>query len=577
MEKRWVLKKEPDQETIVRLIEQVGVSRPLSVILGQGGISNFEEAKAFFRPELTELHDPFEMMNMSSAVDRIEKAVANNENILIYGDYDVDGTTAVALVYEYLTKDYEQVGYYIPDRYKEGYGLSKTGIEFAVDNSFSLVIALDCGIKAIDQVDFANSEGIDTIICDHHLPGDKLPECIILNPKQKNCPYPYKELSGCGIGFKLIQAINHIRMRAYDEVLPLLDMVLVSIGADIVPIEGENRILAYFGLKRLNESPRIGFKKLMELAKKTSYMNVRDVVFTLAPRINAAGRIDSGNKAVQLLLAKTDTEVDEISVLINKHNETRKDLDREITKQALQQIEASEWMLGAKSTLVYDPNWHKGVVGIVASRLTETYYRPTIVLTESNGFAVGSARSVKGFNIYNAINKCTDLLHQFGGHDFAAGMTLPIENVSAFREKFDSIVGEQIKKEQLIPSIEISAKIEFRDIYENERGGVPKFYRIMKQLAPFGPGNMNPVFLTERVRDYGNSRILKDEHIKFNIFQEEYPDIIIDGIGFGMADKFDIIMNGEFDIVYTLEENHWKGRTNIQLMVRDIKPSSKPL
>lgn len=576
MEKRWLCKREPSQELLVKLIEELGVSKPIASILGQRGINSFEEAKTFFRPDLSKLHDPFEMKNMHAAIDRIEKAQANKENILIYGDYDVDGTTAVALVYEYLTLDYEQVGYYIPDRYKEGYGLSKTGIEFASDNSFTLIIALDCGIKAIDQVDFANSEGIDVIICDHHLPGDKLPKAIILNPKQKDCPYPFKELSGCGIGFKLIQALNHTRMRPYDDVLPALDMVMVSIGADIVPIVDENRILAYHGLKILNESPRIGFKKLLSLVKKKEFLSVRDVVFTLAPRINAAGRIESGNQAVELLLAKTDHEVDAISERINQHNETRKELDSKITKEALQMIADDTWYIEKKSTVVYDPEWHKGVVGIVASRLTETHYRPTIVLTKSNGFAVGSARSVKGFNIYNAISECSNLLHQFGGHDFAAGMTLPEENVLAFREKFEEIVDKQIKMDLLIPSIEYETKIDFRDIFESQRGGIPKFYRVLKQIAPFGPENMNPYFLTEGVADSG-SRILKGEHIKFSIFQEEYPDIIIDGIGFGMAEKFNIIQNGLFDIVYSLEENHWNGKSNLQLMVSDIKPSKIPL
>ncbi|MCH2233512.1 MAG: single-stranded-DNA-specific exonuclease RecJ [Crocinitomicaceae bacterium] len=575
MEKRWVLQKEPNFDVLEELIEKVGVSRPVATILGQRKIENFEQAKSFFRPDLEKLHDPFEMKNMNAAVDRIEKAVANGENILVYGDYDVDGTTAVALVYEYLTKDYEQVGYYIPDRYKEGYGLSKTGIEFASDNSFTLIIALDCGIKAIEQIAFAKTEGIDVIVCDHHKPGDQLPEAIILNPKQKGCEYPFKELCGCGVGFKLIQALNHSRMLPYDEVLPALDMVLVAIGADIVPIVGENRILAHFGLKRLNENPRIGFKKLLELANKKHYLSVQDVVFTLAPRINAAGRIESGNQAVELLLARTEQQVDEISVLINEHNEKRKELDRQITAEALDIIENNQWLKNAKSTVVYNSNWHKGVVGIVASRLTETYYRPTIVLTESHGFAVGSARSVKGFNIYNAIDACSDLLHQFGGHDFAAGMTLPIENVDAFRAKFDEVVQEQISREQLVPSIEVATKIDFRDIYESERRGIPKFFRILKQIAPFGPENLNPNFLTERVRDRG-SRILKDEHIKFQVFQEEYEDIVLDGIGFSLAEKFHIIQDGEFDIVYSLEENHWNGNVSLQMMVKDIKPS-KPV
>ena len=514
MEKRWVFKAEPERETVTKLIEDLGVSRPIAAILAQRGIANFDEAKAFFRPEIENLHDPFLMKGMEEAVNRIEQAIASNENILIYGDYDVDGTSAVALLYSYLTRDYEQIGYYIPDRYSEGYGVSKTGIDFAYDNSFSLVIALDCGTKAVELISEAKNNGIDFIVCDHHTPGSELPDAILLNPKQSDCNYPYKELCGCGVGFKLVQAMNQIRGHEIDDIFEFLDLVMVAVGADIVPMTGENRILSYYGLHLLNNTPRIGFKRLLDLANKTGELSVTDVVFTIAPRINAAGRIESGNQAVQLLLASTLEEVDEISKIINEHNETRKGLDKEITQEALKMIEEDEWLLDASTTVLFNKDWHKGVVGIVASRLTEQHYRPTIVLTESNGQAVGSARSVKGFNVYEAIDKCADLLTRYGGHDYAAGLSMELENVAPFKLKFNQVVASTISKKQLVPEIEVDCEIDFRDIYEDQRGGIPKFYRVLKQLSPFGPQNMRPIFVTRNVKDTGSSRILKDEHLK---------------------------------------------------------------
>ncbi len=573
MEKRWLIKKEAEQKNIAKLIEEVEISRPLANIMAQRGIENFDQAKKFFRPEISELHDPFLMKGMQKAVDRIEKALANNENILIYGDYDVDGTTAVALMFEFLEKDYEQIGYYIPDRYKEGYGVSMQGIDFAIDNSFSLIIALDCGIKAIKQVDYAKENGVDFIICDHHTPGESVPEAIILNPKQKDCAYPFKELCGCGVGFKLSQALNSTWGRAFEELECLLDLLVVSIGADIVSMAGENRILAYYGLEKLNTNPRIGFKKLLHLANKHGKLSVTDVVFTLAPRINAAGRIDSGNKAVQLLLAKSMDEVEDISKLINRHNETRKGLDKTITEEAIKLIGEDEWLLNAKSTVVYKEDWHKGVVGIVASRLMDSYYRPTIVLTESNGKAVGSARSVRGFNVYNAIDQCSDLLEQFGGHFYAAGLTMKLDNVAAFKLKFNEVVSSTITDEQLIPEIEIDGEIEFRDIFENQNGRIPKFYRILKQFSPFGPDNMRPVFVSRLCKDTGYSKVLKDEHLKLSIVQEDYPEIILNGIAFGMGKLYPLIKDGKFDIVYTLEENVWNNQTTLQMMVKDIRAS----
>lgn len=571
MEKRWVIKKHPEQDDIVRLIEEVGVSRPIANILGQRNIKNFQTAKKFFRPELSDLHDPFLMKGMKEAIERIEEAIVNQENILIYGDYDVDGTTAVALMYSYLVREYEQVGYYIPDRYKEGYGISRTGVDFAIDNSFSLVIALDCGIKAINEIEYAAENGIDFIVCDHHLPGNEMPKAIILNPKQKGCAYPFKELSGCGVGFKLVQALNQLAGNSFDTIENLLDLVVVSIGADIVSMSGENRVLAYFGLRRINTNPRIGFQRILELANKKDDLTIRDVVFTIAPRINAAGRIESGTQAVELLLAEKFDEVEDVSNLINQHNQTRKGLDREITAEALQIIERDDWLMNAKSTVVFNEKWHKGVVGIVASRLIETHYKPTLVLTESNGVAVGSARSIPGFNIHDAIEACSDLVSQFGGHYFAAGLTLPIENIPAFKLRFNQVAEERLSPKMLTPEIEIDVEIDFRDIFENQLGGIPKFYRILKQLAPFGPDNMMPVFVSRNVHDTGESRLLKDNHLKLSVYQKEYPDIRIGGIGFDFGEYANRIINEPFDLVYTLEENHWNGYSNLQLVVKDIR------
>ena len=571
MEKRWVIKGNPDQEDIIRLIEQIGVSRPLATILGQRNIRDYESAKAFFRPSLADLHDPFLMKGMREAVDRIQTAIANSENILIFGDYDVDGTTAVALLCEFLGKTYDQVGYYIPDRYKEGYGVSMDGIDFAIANSFSLMIALDCGTKAYDEIEYAVENGIDFIVCDHHLPGDKIPPAILLNPKQKDCSYPFKELSGCGVGFKLVQALNHVQGNNFEEIHHLLDLVVVSIGADIVSMTDENRTMAAFGLELLNRQPRIGFEKILKMANKTGELSIQDVVFSIAPRINAAGRIESGNQAVELLLAQNEAEVDEVSKKINVHNTTRKGLDKEITAEALAMIEKDDWLLNAKSTVVYNENWHKGVVGIVASRLIENFYKPTLVLTESNGVAVGSARSIRGFNIHDAIAECSDLITQFGGHYFAAGLTMPIENIPAFKLKFNQVASEQLTDDMLIPEIEIDTEIDFRDIFENQLGGIPKFYRVIKQLSPFGPDNMAPVFVSRNVFDTGDSRLIKEDHLKLSIYQKDYPEIRLNAIAFNFGHFSSRIQNEPFDIVYTIEENYWNGHTSLQLMIKDIR------
>lgn len=571
MEKRWVLKKDAETETIIQLIEQLGVSRPLANILGQRKIANFDQAKTFFRPALGDLHDPFLMLGMAQAVERVQKAIAEGENILVYGDYDVDGTTAVATMFMYLTRSYPQVEFYIPDRYTEGYGISMQSIDFALDNSFSLIISLDCGTKNLTEISYAKENGIDFIVCDHHLPGAELPDTILLNPKQKNCRYPFKELSGCGVGFKLIQALNDADNQPFDVIEDLLDLVAISIGADIVSLAGENRILTYYGLQVLNSNPRPGIKKMLSLAKFNGPMTITDVVFTIAPRINAAGRIESGNSAVKLLLATSESEVSEVNISINSNNETRKGLDKEITQEALDMIVQDDWILEAKSTIVFNNNWHKGVIGIVASRLIEQHYKPTIVLTEANGVAVGSGRSIKGFNLHDALEKCSSVLTQFGGHYYAAGMTLPIENIPAFKLMFNSVAEQMLSPEMLIPEIEIDTEIEFRDIFENQIGGIPKFYRVMKQLAPFGPDNMAPVFVSRGVKDTGYSSLLKDDHVKLSVRQADFPDLVLNAIAFNFGHLFNRILKEPFDVVYTIEENFWNGKSSLQLMVKDIR------
>ena len=571
MKNIWQFQQFNQQEELVKLIEGLDISTSLAKILLDRDITNFDAAKSFFRPQLEELHDPFLMKGMDDAVNRIQDAIANDEKIMIFGDYDVDGTTAVALMYQYLTNFTQNLTYYIPDRYKEGYGVSDIGIDFAIDNDITLIIALDCGTKAVEKVKRAKKNKVDFIICDHHTPGETIPDAILLNPKQKGCNYPFKELSGCGVGFKLAQAINDTMALPFSEIEYLLDLVMVAIGADIVSVMGENRVMAHYGLKKLNEQPRVGFKELLKLAKKEGKLTVTDVVFTIAPRINAAGRIKTGNKAVELLLTDTVEAAEVIGKEINNYNTERRVLDKDITEQALNQIRNDEWLLNAQSTVVFNKSWHKGVVGIVASRLIETFYRPTIVLTESNGQAVGSARSVKDFNVYNAIEQCSDLITQFGGHFYAAGMTMPVENVPAFKLKFNQVVSDTITKEQQQSKIEITDVIEFRDIFEAERNVIPKFYRVLKQFAPFGPDNMHPVFVSKNVEISGSARLLKDEHLKLKVMQADYPDIEIDAIGFGLGEFYNQVQNKTFDIAYTIDENNWRGKSTLQLMIKDIK------
>lgn len=562
---RWTIKPNPDNHKVNELARQLAIDKDLAKLLVLRNIENYKQAKHYFRPSLNDLHNPFLMKDMDLAIEHIEKAINNKENILIYGDYDVDGTTAVSLVYSYLFTSYKNVATYIPDRYDEGYGISYKGIDFASDNDFSLIIALDCGIKAIDKVAYAKSKNIDFIICDHHRPGKKLPNAIaVLDPKREDCNYPYDELCGCGIGFKLIQGLAEKRKQNFDKIIPYLDLVATAIAADIVPITGENRVLAYFGLQVINTIPRTGIKALIQNIKKDQ-LNITDVVFTIAPRINAAGRIKHGIHAVTLL-TETDFEIaQKYASEIEQFNLNRKELDKQITKEALQQIVENNEEKDYTS-VVFDKNWHKGVIGIVASRLIENYYRPTLVFTKSGAKLAASARSIKGFDVYNAIQECGEFIEQFGGHKYAAGLTLKPENYVKFKEKFEEVVKKSIPKELLTPEITVDTEIYLTNI-------TPKFHRIIKQFGPFGPQNMKPVFLATGLRDNGfGKKIGKEgEHLKLSIIsgadQKTY-----NAIGFGLGEKYDLISNGNsFKAVFTIEENHWNGITSLQLNIKDIK------
>lgn len=565
---RWTLKPKPDSIIVARLSQQLGVGSPVASLLVQRGIKSFEEAKKFFRPSLDDLHDPFLMKDMDRAVQRIEKAIATGENILVYGDYDVDGTTSVALMSSYLKTLSTNVATYIPDRYSEGYGISFTGIDFAADNDISLIIALDCGIKALDQVAYAAEKGIDFVICDHHRPGFEIPEAVaVLDPKREDCNYPYKELCGCGVGFKLIQAMAEGKGKSIDTLLPYLDLVATAIGADIVPVTGENRILAYHGLRVINVAPRMGFKAILEqLNKKT--ITITDVVFIIAPRINAAGRMKHGLHAVNLLTEENETVARQIAKEIEVYNSDRRDADKSITIEALEQIENLQEQ-ERFTTVVYNENWHKGVIGIVASRLTETYYRPTLVFTKSGEKLAASARSVKGFDVYNALESCKDHIEQFGGHKYAAGLTLESSEYENFKQKFEDVVSESIDKRLLTPEISIDAELELKDI-------TPKFYRILKQFAPFGPGNMSPVFMSRNLTDTGFGKCVgaDDAHLKCAVNQlPNGPSF--DMIGFNLGEKVKIIENGKiFKAVYSLDENEWNGRVSIQLKLKDIRENT---
>lgn len=564
MEKRWVTQEKADAQLVEKIDAELKVGTTLASMMVRRGLNSFEEAKAFFRPQLSQLHDPFLMKDMDLAVNRIEKAIANNEHILIYGDYDVDGTTSVALTYSFFKELHHQIDYYIPDRYKEGYGISSQGIDYAFENGYTLIISLDCGVKSVDKVAYANDKNIDFIICDHHLPGDELPQAIaVLDPKRADCAYPYKELSGCGLGFKLIQAFALKNNIPFEKVSCYLDMVAVSIASDIVPITGENRILAHFGLKKLNDNPCKGLQALKELSGKTDDFTITDIVFSIGPRINAAGRIDDAKKSVKLLIASCTETAEDAGLIVNLKNSERKEFDANITEQALAMILNSPEMENRKSTVVYHESWHKGVIGIVASRLTEKYYRPTIVLTQSNGMVSGSARSVLGYDLYEALTACSDLLEQYGGHKYAAGLTMKVENVEAFSQRFEEVVCASITDNMLTQGIDIESEIHLNEIDA-------KFFRILNQFAPFGPQNMAPIFLSRNVSSYRYGSVVGNNHLKMTIRQSDSP--LFDCIAFGCGEYLEQINIGKpFDVCFTIEQNVWRDRKNIQLNIKGIR------
>jgi single-stranded-DNA-specific exonuclease len=578
MDKRWVVKEQGDLQLVKRLAQELNIDQYLASLLVQRGISTFEEARAFFRPSLDNLHDPFLMKDMEEAINRIERAIRNNDKILVYGDYDVDGTTAVALVYTFFRKFHKRIDYYIPDRYTEGYGISYHGINYAAEDGFSLIIALDCGIKAEDKVTYAKSKGVDFIICDHHRPGNELPPAsAVLDPKRPDCPYPYKELSGCGIGFKLIQAYALRNNIPFDQLRQYLDLVVVSIASDIVDITGENRILAHFGLKILNSAPRPGLEAILNysnIQKKpegnginvfNKELTISDLVFLIGPRINAAGRIESGRNSVKLLVCEAREEALKIAEQINNNNTERKNLDSSATLQALENIRKTPGLLNSKSTVIYNPDWHKGVIGIVASRLTEHFYRPTIVLTLSGELITGSARSVKDFDIYEAIDSCSDLLEHFGGHKYAAGLSLKPENLSVFAQRFESAVTQRLAGRELVPEIEIDSYLPLNAI--NSR-----FFNVLKQFAPFGPGNMSPIFRTDGIVDAGGSRVVGKNHLKLSVVHPEISGGPFSAIAFQQGEQIDKIEKGiPFNMCYHIEENEWNGTITLQLNGKDIK------
>ncbi|MFA6923911.1 MAG: single-stranded-DNA-specific exonuclease RecJ [Bacteroidales bacterium] len=565
MQKRWTLKKQADEETVKNLSQKCNINPVIAKILVQRGIDTFEKAKSFFRPSLDDLYNPFLMKDMDIAVARLDKAIEKNEKILIYGDYDVDGTTAVALIYSFLKEYNKNIDFYIPDRNSEGYGVSFKAIDFAKENNFSLIISLDCGIKAIEQIKYAKDSGIDFIVCDHHIQGEELPVATaILDPKRNNCTYPYKELSGCGVGFKMLFGYCLKKNIPISKLYDYLDLVAISVCSDIVPITGENRILTYYGLQSINNCPRPGIKSLLDVSGFKKRASVNDVVFVIGPRINAAGRINTGRNAVELLISDDAEKSIAFAKEINYDNNTRKDLDKQITQEALQIIGNSEELQKRKSTVLFNPDWHKGVIGIVASRVIENYYKPTIILTESEGFATGSARSIKNFDLYEALCACSDLLERFGGHKYAAGITMKKENIGLFTEKFEKIVCETIDDELLIPEIDIDSEINFNDITLN-------FCKVIKQFAPFGPENMNPLFKTENVFDKGFAKIVGEKHLKLNLCQNSNKNKMFDAIAFNKAEVLDKVnQNSPFAICYSIEENEWNGEIKVQLNIKDF-------
>ncbi len=564
MEKRWILKEVPDLEKTSSLATDLNIDSVLASLLLQRGISTFEKARSFFRPSVEDLHDPFLMKDMDLAVERIDEAFQQNEKILIYGDYDVDGTTSVSLVYDFLSTVYHNLDYYIPDRYAEGYGISQIGIDWAKENGFTLIISLDCGIKAVDKIAYAKTLGIDFIVCDHHLPGEVLPPAVaVLDAKRNDCLYPYKELCGCGVGFKLMQALCIHKNYATDKLFDYLDFVAIAICADIVPITGENRAMVFLGIQLINKKPKPGIQALTDISGYKKIREVSNIVFGMGPRINAAGRIAHAKAAVKLLISKTPEEALVLAANLNDKNSTRKDFDSTITEEAINMIRNDDYFAEAKSTVLYKEDWHKGVIGIVASRCIEKYYRPTIILTKSGNHVAGSARSVAGFDVHAAISDCSELLDQFGGHMYAAGLTLKVENIDAFRLKFEQIVSASILPDQLIPQIEIDRKIQLDQVNY-------KFYRILKQMSPFGPQNMQPLFVCEGIKDEGRSRLLKDQHLK--LFIKQGDSAVYEAIGFGMPQYFERIKKGDnFNLCFSIEENEYNGIKSLQLQIRDIK------
>lgn len=584
MEYRWKFKEKADNDLVDDLSESLGISKVLTSLLVQRGVSNFDEAKTFFRPSLQDLHDPFLMKDMDKAVDRVLKAMNNNENIMIYGDYDVDGTTAVALVYSFLKNVYKKIEFYIPDRYAEGYGISYKGIDTAFEHNVKLIIALDCGIKAIKKVEYATEKGIDFIIGDHHRPGDAVPAAVaVLDPKQEDCNYPFKELSGAGVGFKLTQALAAALNIEAEKVFSSLDLLVVSIAADIVPIVGENRIFAFYGLKQINESPRHGILSVLESSgmehKKTKgkaksifdrEITINDLVFAVGPRINAAGRIKDATDSVRLLISNNTDYATKLGGEINVLNTTRRDLDKQITQEAIDMIEGNEELRQKKTTVLYQPHWHKGVIGIVASRLLENYYKPTIILTFSDGLITGSARSIKGFDIYDAIDSCSHLLEHFGGHTYAAGLALKPENLETFLSTFEEYAQQHLTEEMMTPEIEIDEEIFFSDINS-------KFFRVLNQFAPFGPGNMPPLFVSKNVLDTGFAKLVgkngDQKHLKFEAVHKDHSGNPLKAIAFNFGHYLNDLETGKtFSICYHIDENSWLGTTSLQLRVKDMKP-----
>ncbi len=563
-QKRWRINQAEPQK-VEALHGVLKINKALCKILVQRGIETYEAAKSFFRPQLTDLHSPWLMKDMDKAVDRILQAFNKGEKILVFGDYDVDGTTAVACMYQFLKTHYPQVEFYIPHRYKEGYGVSQAGIDFAIENQYTLIVSLDCGIKSVELIGYAKAHGIDFIVCDHHLPDEALPPAVaILNPKQKDCTYPYKELCGCGVGFKLICALSEKLHLPSSEAFHYLDLVATAIAADIVSVSGENRVLAYYGLKKANERPNFGIKALSILSGLKKDLLINNLVFMIAPRVNAAGRMDDARKAVQMFVAQSLEEAMQWAEQLHSDNSNRKEADTNITEEALALIEGDELLINRRSTVLFQPHWHKGVVGIVASRLIDHYYRPTIILTQSGDYVAGSARSVMGFNVYEAIHQCKDLLLGYGGHFYAAGMTLETDKVEAFCQKFEEVVNASLHPDLLIPEIVIDAEIGFKDINRS-------FFNIICQMEPFGPDNLRPTFVTKNVYDTGFSKIVKEKHLRFVV---KHEGVIITGIGFGLAEKMALLApNQPVDLVYKIDENEWNGEKSLQLRVIDVKKS----